>query len=108
MRDDEARTCGPRIHTEAALASQGRYLVTVDSCEGEAELTLQLVLPLPDHTGGRGDDHEIYAAPKQQLSENQSGLDRLPRPDVIRNQQVHARKAKRLPERQELIGIKAN
>ena len=33
---------------------------------------------------------------------------RLPRPDVIRNQQVDARQAKRLPERQELIGIEAN
>ena len=80
-------------------------MFAIDQSEGEAELCLKFILPLPNHSSGSGHEHEINATPQQHLAENQTCFHRLTRADIVRNQQVDARKAQSLPQWKKLVGI---
>ncbi len=105
VREQEARPCRPGVGREAALAPQLGEVLAVHDGEGEAELGLELVLPLRDHASGRGDEHEVDPTAQQHLAQDQAGLDRLAQAHVVGDQQVDARKAQRLAQGQELIGV---
>src|ERR1700678_249995 len=105
VRDDEARTRRPRIGGIATLASEGGEMFAIDQSEGETELCLKLVLPLPNHSGGSGDENEINASPQEHFAENQTGFDRLAGADIVGNQQVDPRNAQGLPQWKKLIGV---
>ena len=96
MGDQEAGTEGPRIGGETPGAADLRHVFTVHGGECQTEFGFQLVLPLRDHPGGRGDQHEIQAASQEHFPQDQAGLDRLPQADVIRDKQVDARQAEGL------------
>src|ERR1700730_12941904 len=70
VRDDEARARRPRIGGIAALTSEGGEMFAIDQREGEAELCLKFVLPLPNHSGRSGDENEINAPPQEHFAEN--------------------------------------
>ena len=103
--DEEARAGGPRIDREAAPAAQLADALAIDDVEGEAELALELVLPLHEHGGRRGDHDQVDAPPQQQLADDEPGLDGLAETDVVGDQQIDARQPQRLAQRQELVGV---
>ena len=104
-RHDEARTRRPGVHPEPAQPPQLRQALPVDDGEGQAELRLQLVLPLQGHGWRRGHQREVDAAAQQQLAQDQTGLDRLPQANIVGDQEVDARQPQGLAQRQELVGI---
>src|SRR4030081_3907781 len=65
MRDDEPRTRRPRIRSIAALTSKGGEMFAINEDEGEAELCLEFILPLPNHSSGSCDQNEINTAPQE-------------------------------------------
>ena len=93
------------LTAEAAQAPQLANALAIDDVEGEAELALQLVLPLVRHGGRRRDDDQVDAASQQQLARDQARLDRLAEADVVGDQQVDARQPQRLAQRQQLVGV---
>ncbi len=108
MRDDEARSRGPRIGGEAALAPERGEIFAIDERERQAELGLKLVLPLADHSGRRGHENEIDAPPQKHFAEDQARLDGLAGADVVGDQQVDPRQPQRLSQRKKLIGIEVD
>ncbi len=91
MGDDEAGARRPRVDPKAAGPPQLGNPLPIDDLEGEAELGLELVLPLHRHGRRRRDDDEFDASPQQHLAHDKAGLDGLPEADVIGDQQVDAR-----------------
>jgi hypothetical protein len=65
VRDDEARTRRPRIGGVAAPTSEDGEILAIDQCEGEAELRLKFILPLPNHSSRSGDKNKIDAPPQE-------------------------------------------
>ena len=68
-------------------------MVAVDDRERQAELGLQLVLPLQGHRGRRGYEHEVDPPAPQELADHQPRLDRLAQADIVGDQQIDARKS---------------
>jgi hypothetical protein len=93
MRDEEARSGRPGIGAVTAILAQGREILAIDDREGQTELRFQLVLPLPDHAGGRRHEHEVDASSKEQFAKHQARLDGLARSGVVGDQEVHPGKA---------------
>jgi hypothetical protein len=54
---------GPRVYGEAAPAAQLADPLAVDDVEGQAELAFELVLPLHEHGGRRGDHDQVDTPP---------------------------------------------
>ena len=101
VRQDKQGTGSPRVRAVTPVSPQTDDMLAVDDGERKAELRFQLILPLPGHRPGRcGHKDIIDPAPEQHLPEDQPGLDRLPRPDIIGNQEVDPRQPKRLSKRQ--------
>jgi hypothetical protein len=63
--------------------------------------------PLQCHGRWRCNDNEIYATPKEKLSRDKTSFDGLPKPHVVRNQQIDTRETQCFPQREELIGIES-
>src|ERR1700674_5147872 len=80
-------------------------MFAIDQSEGEAELCLKLVLPLPNHSGGSRDENEINASPQEHFAENQTRFHRLTGADIVGNQQIDPRKPQGLPQRKELVSV---
>ena len=91
VRDDEARAGRPGIYAEAPGPAQLRQPLAIDDLEGEAELGLQLVLPLKRHRRWGRHDNEVDAAAKQQLAQDEPSLDRLSEADVVCDQKIDPR-----------------
>lgn len=106
--DDEAGTGGPGIDPEAAQAAHFGEPVAVDDRERKAEFGFQFVLPLHRHGRWGGDHREVNPPTQQQLAQDQPGLDRLAEAHIVGDEQIHARQAERLAQRQELVGIEAD
>ena len=80
----------------------------VEDDEAEPEPLEQLVPPLK-HDGRRAPhDDALHALPQQQLLKHEAGLDGLPEPDVVGDEEVHAGERERLPERLELVALGDN
>lgn len=108
MAQDEARSRRPRVRAPAPPPPQILQMPAVDDLKGEPELGLKLVAPLRGHRRGREHQREIDPAAQQQLAQHQSRLHRLAQPHVVGDQQVHAREAQGLAQRQQLIGVEAD
>ena len=89
-------------------AAQLGEALAVDDVEGEAELGLELVLPLQRHRGRNGDQDEVDAAPQQQLAQDEAGLHGLAEPHIVGDQHIDARQPQGLAQGQELVGIEAD
>jgi hypothetical protein len=79
--------------------------IAIDDVEGEPEFRGQLVLPLQQHGRRRGHQNEVDAAAEQKLAHDEPRLDCLAQPDVIGDQQIHARQSQRLAQRKKLVGV---
>ena len=86
-RHDKSRMGTERVHAYTPLASQAAHMVGVDDLETQPELLAHLALPLPAEA--RRADHENFLSlvAQHQLSGDQTGLDGLAQPDIIRYQQ---------------------
>jgi hypothetical protein len=105
VRDDEARTRRPRIGGVAAPTSEDGEILAIDQCEGEAELRLKFILPLPNHSSRSGDKNKIDAPPQEHFPKNQACFHRLAGADIVGNQQIDPWKAQGLPQWKKLIGV---
>ena len=103
--DDEARADAPRIGREAARPPGVQQVLAVDDGEVEAEFLRQFVLPLQQHRGRRRDDDHLDATAQEQLSNDETGFDRLAEADVVGDQQIDARQLQRLGQRKKLVGV---
>jgi hypothetical protein len=83
-------------------------MLAIDQSEGEAELCLKFVLPLPNHSSGSGDENKINPSPQEHFAENQTCLYRLTGADIVGNQQIDPRKAQCLPHGKKLVGVLVN
>lgn len=83
-------------------------MFAIDQSEGEAELCLKFVLPLPNHSSGSSDENEINASPQEHFAENQTCFHRLTGTDIVGNQQIDPRKAQGLPQWKKLVGVLVN
>src|SRR5690606_21816396 len=77
--------CVPAAH--ARHRQPGEFAAVVDG-PVEIELLAQLDLPLPHDGGGRQDQHAAGAARQPHLPDQHPGLDRLPEPDLIGDEQA--------------------
>ena len=108
VRDDEARAGRPGIHGKAPKPPHLAYPLPVDDFERKTEFRFEFVLPLDRHRRRGRNDDEIDPAAQQQLARDETRLDCLTEPHVVRDQEVDARKPQRLAKRQKLIGIQPN
>lgn len=106
--DDEAGAGGPRIDAEPPHPTQVRQPLPVDDLEGQAELCLDLVLPLQGHRRRGGDEDEVDPPAEKKLPQYQPGLDGLAQADVVGDEQVYTRQPQGLVERGELVSVEAD
>ncbi len=78
----------PRVYAEASLLASASDERAVHDLEVQAELLLHLLAPLEAHGRRADDEHELDALTKKQLLGDQPGLDRLPEPDVVGDEDV--------------------
>ena len=105
VRNKEAAVRRPRVGPEASLAPNARQIVTVQNLEDEPEPLLHLSLPLLEHRRRRSHNDGSDFSPQEQLADDQAGLDRLPQPRVVGDEEVDPREQQRLPERLHLVGV---
>ena len=68
-----------------------------------AEMRIHLRDPLCDQPTGRDHQSAVHQAAQFQFPENESGLDSLAQPDLIREQEADAVPRNRLPQRSDLV-----
>ena len=95
----------PRVHPESPLAANPRQVAPVEDLEDQSEALLQLASPLLDHRGRSRDDDGLRLPPQQQLPGDQPGLDRLPEPGVVGDEQVHPGQTQGLAQGLHLVGV---
>ena len=97
--------------TAHGLASipYSRWMSTVaarsSTVKSSANLELQLVVPLKLKRRGADDHDAPDAAPGQQLSQHQTGFDRLAEPDVVSEQERYSWHLQRLQDRIQLVRL---
>ena len=102
VRRDDAAEGTPRIRVHAEAFAKRVRLRAVDQIEVQRELGPHLLLPLRPERGRRQNQHALDAPAQQQLGENQAGFHRLAEADIVGDQQIDARHAQRLQQRDEL------
>src|SRR5690554_7446692 len=80
----------PRVGVDAAFAPQLLDVSSVDHAEVEAELLQHLDTPFFLQRSGTDDQDGTGAVPEQHLLDDQSGLDGLAQPDIVRDEEVDA------------------
>ena len=100
-----------RVHREDALARRNAPLQAPRASGGhgggaDLEPNLQLGCPLVHEMGRTEDDGAIDVAAVEQLAGDEQGLDRLPHPDVVRDEQAHGVELERHEQRHELVGTR--
>ena len=75
---------------DAASATQFLDVVGVDDLEFEPELFEHLDTPFFLKRCRTGDEHGSSTVPQQHLLNDETGLDRLAQPDVVRDQEIGA------------------
>jgi hypothetical protein len=108
VRDDEARVRRPGVHAVAALAALGEHVVPVEDHEGQPEAGIELVAPLEHHRGRRRDDDAPHLLAHEELAEDEPRLDGFAEPDIVRDEEVHARQGQGLAQGFELVGVDAD
>ena len=108
VRDDEARAGVPGIDAEAAAPAELGQPLTIDNREAQAELGLQLVLPLQRHRRRCRDDDEVDAPAQEQLAQHEPGLDGLAQADIVGDQEIDPRQPQPLGERCKLIVLESD
>ena len=97
-----------RVHREDALARRNAPLQAPrapggDGCGADVEANLQLGDPLVHEMRRTEDDGAIDVAAVEQLAGDEQGLNRLPDPDVVRNEEAHRIELERHEQRHELV-----
>ncbi len=108
VRDQETGVRRPRVYSEAAFAADALHVFLVEDFEDEPEAGFEFLLPLEQHRRRAGHDDLSHLFAKQQFAGNQAGLDGLPQPDIVGDEQVDARQKQCLSERFELVSVEAN
>jgi hypothetical protein len=72
-------------------------MLAINERERKTEFGLEFVLPLPNHSRGRGDGNEINAPTQQHFAQSQTCFNCLAGADIVG-------KAQGLPQREKLIG----
>jgi len=103
VRNDEAVVRRPRVDAESALPAAVGNEGAGHHLEVQAEAAAHLALPLEADGSRAADEDEVSLLPQDELLHHQAGLDRLPEPDVVGNEEVRARQLQRLHERRELV-----
>ena len=97
-----------RVHREDAHARRDAPLQAArapggDGGGADVEANLQLGDPLVHEMRRTEDDGAFDVAAVEQLARDEQGLDRLPHPDVVRDEQAHRVELERHEQRHELV-----
>ena len=97
-----------RVHREDALAWRNAPLHAPrapggDGGGADVEANLQLGRPLVHEMRRTEDGGAVDVAAVEQLAGDEQGLDRLPHPDVVRDEQAHGVELERHEQRHELV-----
>ena len=89
-RDDRDWPGGPRVDTVRERGDAPGDRSKIDDVGLEAEAFRQLAGPLFAQAGRRDDQHAVGRAARPQLRDRQAGLNRLPQPHLVRQQDAAA------------------
>src|SRR5438874_1931648 len=77
VRDQETAMGTPGVHTEATFAPHPCEVCAIENLEHKTEAVFQLALPLLKHGRRRGDHDGLSLLAKQQLTRDETSLNRL-------------------------------
>ncbi len=103
VRDDEAREGSPWVDAEAPLLAPTAHEVPVVDLEPDPEPLLHFRAPLERQSGRADDQGLVHTLAQRQFLQDEAGLDRLAQPDVVGQEQVHARQFQGLAQRHQLV-----
>ena len=63
-------------------------MLAIDERERKTEFRLKLVLPLPNHSRGSGDENEINSPTQQHFAQNQTCFHCLAGADIVGNRRL--------------------
>ncbi len=108
LRDQKPRVRGPGVDAEAALAAHTLNVILVQDFKPQAEAGIEFVAPLEQHGRRAGHDDFSNLLAEKKFAGDEAGFDGFAQPDIVGDEQVHARQPQRLAKRLQLVGVEAD